>query len=179
MIIVLLGLLTNTVLGQSTEVTIGTQSGLNKLASKVYVWDGFPVEEKETSQTRPILEGSTTHLEYFEIHATTLKPNMDPHPAHVHDDLEELIIIKEGLVAITIENDRKVLGPGSVALILPGDKHGIKNAGDTLATYYILKYRSKLPMDLERGQKAGGSFMVDWNEVKYREHDKGGRRDFF
>jgi (S)-ureidoglycine aminohydrolase len=156
-----------------------TISSLTKIASRVYVWDGLPVEEKETGQTRPILAGSTTHLEYFEIHATTLKPNMDPQPAHVHDDLEELIIVKEGVVAITIENDRKVLGPGSVALILPGDKHGVENDEDAPATYYILKYQSKLPMDLERGKKAGGSFMVDWNEVEYREHDKGGRRDFF
>ena len=175
----LLCLLTIPVLSQSQEVANGIKAQAAKIASKVYVWEGLPVKEKETNESRAIYEGSTTHLEYFEVHATTLKPNTEPHAAHVHDDLEELIIIKEGLIAITIESNRKVLGPGSIALILPGDQHGIQNAGNSVATYYILKYRSKSPIDLDRGQKAGGSFTVDWNEVAYGEHDKGGRRDFF
>ena len=47
---------------------------------------------------------------------------------------------------------------------MPGDEHGIENAGNTQATYYILKYKGKLP-NIERGKQAGGSFMLDWNEL--------------
>jgi (S)-ureidoglycine aminohydrolase len=89
-----------------------------------------------------------------------------PHPPHVHNDEEELMIIKEGQVKITIAGKSKTLGPGSIAFAMPGDEHGIENAGNTQATYYILKYKGKFPMNLERAKQAGGSFMLDWNELK-------------
>jgi (S)-ureidoglycine aminohydrolase len=61
---------------------------------------------------------------------------------------------------------------------MPGDEHGIENAGNTQATYYILKYKGKLP-NIERGKEAGGSFMLDWNELTTKNTGKGYRRDFF
>lgn len=154
------------------------EAGLPKIESKVNTWSELAVEENDTGQTRHILTGSTTHLEYFEINGITIN-NEKLLPAHANTEVEELIIIKQGQLAITIENKSKTMGPGSVALIIPGDSLEIENPGDAPATYYWLRYRSKLPKDLVRGAEAGGSFMVDWNEVEYREHNKGGRRDVF
>jgi len=126
-----------------------------------------------------VLEGKTFALEYFEVHASTLEPGKAPHPPHVHDDYEELMIVKEGQVKVTIAGQNKTLGPGSIAFAMPGDEHGIENAGNTQATYFILKYKGKLQMDFERAKKAGGSFMLDWNELKTSNTGKGYRRDFF
>ena len=82
-------------------------------------------------------------MQYFEVHTSTLEPGKAPHPPHVHNDFEELIIVKEGQVKITIAGNSKILGPGSIAFAMPGDEHGIENAGNTQATYYILKYKGK------------------------------------
>src|SRR5205809_3135919 len=151
----------------------------DSLFAGVYHWDSLQPIKEDTRVRRQVLEGETFALSYFEVHASTLEPGKAPHPPHVHTDQEELMIVKEGQVKITISGMSKVLGPGSIAFAMPGDEHGIENAGNTQATYYILKYKGKLPMDLSRSKKAGGSFMLDWNELKTSNTGKGYRRDFF
>jgi len=151
----------------------------DSLLSAVYYWDKLPPIKEDSRIRRQVLEGKTFALSYFEIHASTLEPGKAPHPPHVHDDLEELMIVKEGQVKITIAGTSKVLGPGSIAFAMPGDEHGIENAGNTQATYYILKYKGKLPINMERAKQAGGSFMLDWNELSTSNTGKGYRRNFF
>jgi len=151
----------------------------DSLLSGVYYWNKLEPIKEDTRVRRQVLEGKTFALEYFEIHSSTLEPGKAPHPPHTHPDQEELMIVKEGQVKITIAGQSKILGPGSIAFAIPGDEHGIENAGSTTATYFILKFKGKLPMDLERAKKAGGSFMLDWNDLKTNNTGKGYRRDFF
>ncbi|WP_276500313.1 cupin domain-containing protein [Terrimonas pollutisoli] len=150
----------------------------DSLHPRVYHWNGLQLVKEDTRIRRQILEGSTTSLSHFEIHTSTLEPGKAPHPSHKHDNQEELIIIKEGTVKITINGTSKIVGPGSIAFAMPGDEHGIENAGNANATYYILKYKGRLP-DQQRGKQAGGSFTLDWNELKTNNTGKGYRRDFF
>ncbi len=154
-------------------------SNVDELGSGVYRWDALAAETTETGERRAILEGATTDLAHLILHATTLAPGEAPHAAHRHAELEEMIIVKEGRLKVAIEGDAKVLGPGSVALVLPGDLHGFENAGDAPATYYVFRYRSRAPVDLERGRRAGGSFTVDWDDVAMTETEVGGRRQHF
>ena len=168
LIVVLLVLNTSALMGQEPPVTSG-----------VYQWHGRKVEKDESRERRPILNGHTRDLAHLEIHASTLAPGKTPHPSHAHEAEEELVIVKEGRLKVTIEEESKVLGPGSIALIVPGDEHGFESVGDTQASYYIMKYSSKLPMNKERGKEAGGSLMVDWNELAFNPHDKGGIRRYF
>ncbi|GAB3019234.1 cupin domain-containing protein [Spirosoma pulveris] len=148
------------------------------IVSKTYVWAQAPVTRKTASEQRTILDGTSTDFSHIEIHATTLPPHQAPHPAHKHDD-EELIIIKEGQLTVTIAGKTKTLGAGSVALMMPGDEHGFDNRGDSPATYYVMRYAAKEPADAERGKKAGGSFWIDWKDVAFQPHDKGGIRRMF
>ena len=62
---------------------------------------------------------------------------------------------------------------------MPGDEHGFENAGTSPATYYVLKYKSKLPMKKARAVQNGGSFILNWNDLAFTPHEKGGRRNFF
>jgi len=151
----------------------------DSLISGVYSWSKLEPIKEDTRVRRQVLEGKTFALSYFEIHASTLEPGKAPHPPHVHADMEELMIVKEGQVKITIAGKSRILGPGSIAFAMPGDEHGIENAGTTQAVYFILKFKGKLPMNLERAKQAGGSFMLDWNELKTSNTGKGYRRDFF
>lgn len=148
------------------------------ILSDVYTWKTLPVEKRPGSEKRSILEGSGPVLANLEIHATTIEPGTAPHAPHKHPE-EEMIIIKEGKLKVTINGQSRILGPGSVALAIPGDEHGFENAGDTRATYYVLKYTSKDAVNSPRAAQAGGSFMVNWDDIAFKPHDKGGRRDFF
>src|SRR4030095_11576141 len=117
----------------------------DSLAPKVYYWNKLEAKKEDTRIRRQVLEGSTTSLAYFEVHTSTLEPGKAPHPPHTHDDQEELMIVKEGTVKITINGVSKIMGPGSMAFAMPKDEHGIENAGNTEATYFILKYKGKIP----------------------------------
>jgi len=97
--------------------------------SKTYAWKEAAVTKKANSEQRVILDGSTTDFSLFKLHATTVPAHQAPHPAHKHDD-EELIIIKEGELTVTIAGKTKTLGAGSVALMMPGDEHGFENKSD-------------------------------------------------
>jgi (S)-ureidoglycine aminohydrolase len=150
------------------------------IASDVYVWKDLTVERTETGSRRSIAKGSATDFEVMDISATTLeKGKTDDQQAH--PDLEEMIIVKDGNLQITINGESKTVGRGSVAIIMPGDEHKYANAADGDTTYYVLRYKSRKPADAERTKTSGGSFVMDWNDVKFspRSDGKGGTRSFF
>jgi (S)-ureidoglycine aminohydrolase len=149
------------------------------LTARVYTWDNLKPEKDSSRDRRQLLDGNTPDLAQLEIHASTLEPGKAPHPPHTHADMEELIIVKEGEIRATVKNKTKVLGPGSIAYAIPGDEHGVVNTGPGLATYYVLKFKSRAPMDPTRGLHAGGSFLVDWNGLIAKKNEKGQRRDVF
>jgi (S)-ureidoglycine aminohydrolase len=151
----------------------------DSLPPHVYSWDSLTIIKEDTRLRRQVMEGSTTALSYFEVHISTIEPGKASHPPHTHADQEELIIVKEGQVKITINGVSKIMGPGSIAFAIPGEEHGIENAGTTQASYYVYKYKSKLPMKLERATQNGGSFMINWDDVPVIKNEKGQRREFF
>lgn len=151
----------------------------DSLPPGVIHWSVLKAESSNGNERRNILEGRSTHLDYMEIHTTTVAAGKSPHAPHVHIELEEMIIVKEGTITMTIKGVTKILGPGSVAVAMPGDFHGIVNAGTTSATYYVIRYRSKVAVDTVRASKAGGSLLINWNEVAFNELPKGGVRNFF
>jgi (S)-ureidoglycine aminohydrolase len=150
----------------------------DSLPPNVYHWDSLVTIVEESRARKQVMEGSTTSLVHFEVHASSIQPGKAPHPPHTHADEEELIIVKEGQVKITINGISNILGPGSVAYAIPLEEHGIVNTGNTQATYYIFKYKSRLAMDLDRAKKNGGSFMINWDTVTVKKTDKGQRREF-
>jgi (S)-ureidoglycine aminohydrolase len=142
-----------------------------KVESKAYNWTDFKPVKDENRIRRQYLDGSTTLLQNLEIHTSTVEGGEAPHPAHTHADQEELVIIKEGTLTATIGKESRVLGPGSIVYVLPGYEHGFVNAGNTPCTYFIIKMKTGLRKTEEK------SFMMDWNELKFVPHDKGGRRN--
>ncbi|HEV7346918.1 cupin domain-containing protein [Telluribacter sp.] len=148
-----------------------------QVPSAVYRWDVAPVSRKANSEQRVLLEGATPHFTHLKIHATTVEAGQAPHDAHAHPD-EELVIVKEGRLTITFNGKTELLEAGSIALFMPGDRHGFENRSTGPVTYYIMRYESASPQP-ERGTKAGGSFVKHWKDLEYKTHDKGGRRNVF
>lgn len=125
-----------------------------------------------------ILEGTTRDFNDFSIHGITLYANQPTPSAQTLDD-ELLVIIKEGELTVSLGAKTQKLGPGSIVLILPGDAHRLANNSPKPVTYYLMRYTSKEVPDLDLTRMEGQSFWIDWKEVPYKPHDKGGIRRMF
>jgi (S)-ureidoglycine aminohydrolase len=163
-----------------TVAWVATSFAQTNIHSDVYTWKDAPVEKTATGSKRILVKGSATDFESMEISAVTLEKGKREDRGS-HTNFEEMIIVKEGSLKITVNGESQTVGRGSVAILLPGDEHRLENAADGETTYYEFRYRSKHPVDPERGKKSGGSFVMDWNRVKFnaRSDGKGGTRSFF
>jgi quercetin dioxygenase-like cupin family protein len=107
------------------------------LPSKTYSFDALPVHVSGPNQTRPVLDGETHAGVRIELHETELPPGGAPHPPHHHVH-EEMVLIREGTMEVTIAGRTAKLGPGSVAYVASNEEHGWRNAGTTRAHYFVL-----------------------------------------
>jgi len=152
---------------------------LEPVASKVYQWSALEVKQRPKGEFRSILEGTTPHFKLFKVHATTVNPKSRMRDTEYTQENEELIIVKEGVLTVTVEGKTKDLKPRGIALLMSGDKRSLINNSDQPVTYYVFQLNSVEPLDIERGKKAGGSLLLNWDETEFKGHDKGGRRNFF
>lgn len=150
---------------------------LPPVKSTVYRWQDARAIQLPGRTERLITSGSTLDLDSLDVRAITLPPSGTAESNGTHDETEMFLMVKEGSLWVTINGTSQLLGAGSVAVALPGDPQSIVNKSTAPATYYQFTYRSKAPMDLQRGKGAGGSFMVDWNDLKERPTASGTRRD--
>jgi len=149
------------------------------VASKSYSWIDPMDASTPGLNTRTILKGQSMFLDYIEVEAVVLQAGTEAFPSRVLTDTEQLVIVKEGELTIAFQNEVHTVGPNSVALILPGNSHQIRNHSDESLSYFIMSYRSKMPMHSNRGETGGGSFVVDFENLEFYRHDKGGRRNNF
>lgn len=152
---------------------------LSPVTSGVFHWADLPVKKEEQRETRKIAEGTTAEFEYFEMHATTQMKGAIPRPPHTQKDIEEIIIIKEGSAKCTIGNKTATLGAGSVLLIPPLESQAFENVGAGPLSYYVLMFRSRKPMNMERSNKAGGPLLVNADTIAYTEKDDKGTKKYF
>jgi quercetin dioxygenase-like cupin family protein len=147
--------------------------------SGVYVWNELPKREGGQRISRKIMEGSSPHFEFLEIHATTQSKGAKPSPPHTQKDIEEILIVKEGLMKMTMDGQSKELPAGSVILIPPLVEQSLENIGDGPLTYYVMMFRAKKPMNLERSTKAGGKMFLNSNELITEKTARGSRIHYF
>ncbi|HZT30893.1 MAG TPA: cupin domain-containing protein [Bryobacteraceae bacterium] len=106
------------------------------LPSKTYRFEDLPVRANGPNRSRPILNGAT-HTGYpIELHMTELAPGQAPHPPHHHVH-EEMVLIHEGILKVTISGKSVQMGPGSVAYVASNEEHGWRNVGGSRARYFV------------------------------------------
>jgi mannose-6-phosphate isomerase-like protein (cupin superfamily) len=108
------------------------------LPSGMFPFEKLAVRTAGSAQYREALKGKLATGESLEVHETTLAPGGAPHPPHHHAH-SEMWLIREGTVEITVNGTSYQLGPGSVGFVRSNDEHGIKNAGTTPATYFVVE----------------------------------------
>ena len=108
-----------------------------RLPSKSLRYEDLPVRTSGDNRQRAILSGAGRTGFDIELHETELAPGKAPHPPHHHVH-EEMILIREGTLEVTIAGKSSNLGPGSVAYVASNEEHGWRNIGDTRARYFVL-----------------------------------------
>lgn len=113
-----------------------------RLGSTIFHWEQLKVETTKTGERRAVVNLPAPTLANYECHVTTLKPGLTPHAPHSHPD-EEIVLLKEGQLDVTLKGVTTRAGPGSVVFVSSGDEHGWKNVGDTPATYYVMRLKTE------------------------------------
>jgi len=108
-----------------------------RLTGKAYPYADLPVHESNGHQSRPILAGELHNGQYLEVHETRLPPGGMPHPPHHHVH-EEMFLIREGTLEVTINGQSTRLGPGSLGFAGSNEEHGVRNVGTTPAEYFVV-----------------------------------------
>ncbi|MEB2778165.1 cupin domain-containing protein [Algoriphagus sp. D3-2-R+10] len=160
-------------------MTLTAFAQLKPIKSGVFKWNDHEVITNEDRVGRPILEGVSPHFEYLEMHATTQAVGAKPSTAHANEDIEEIVIVKEGLMKVTIEGESSVLGANGVLSLMPLQMHSLSNVGDSPLTYFVIRYRAKKKMDVERGMVSGGSLMINADSLAFKPSERGGSRAYF
>jgi hypothetical protein len=91
--------------------------------AEVFQFSQLPVATSANGETRAVIRGVLPTGEAIEMHETTLLPGHMPHPAHQHRH-SEFMMIREG----TLE----------CMFAASGVMHGLKNAGDAPANYFVI-----------------------------------------
>jgi XRE family transcriptional regulator, regulator of sulfur utilization len=109
------------------------------MPSSVFDWTKLEVEPTQVGERRAVFDSRSATLDRVECHVTTIRAGEAPHPPHRHVE-EELIIVKEGTIEAMQNGETTVVGPGSVLFEASNDLHGLKNVGDTPASYFVIKW---------------------------------------
>lgn len=108
------------------------------LGSSVRHWERLAAKSSPASTRRDVLQGSSATLERLSLHATTVPAGRAAHGAHRHPD-DEIVLVLEGTMETTFNGRTEQGGPGSLFLFTSGDLHGLRNAGESAATYFIIR----------------------------------------
>ena len=109
--------------------------------STVFDWNTLKAQPTKVGSVRRVVQVPTATLDELEIHITTLNAGETSHAPHKHPD-EELLIVKEGTVESLVNGALHRVGPGSVIFQASNQMHGIRNVGDTPATYHVIRWNS-------------------------------------
>jgi quercetin dioxygenase-like cupin family protein len=106
-------------------------------------WNALAVRQIPQGLSRPVFDNPAPGLEKIEVHATTLKPGMTLHAPH-HHAWEEMCLVREGEVQVTINGQKHRAGAGSLVFFAAHDAHSIENASDQPAIYFVMNIVSPL-----------------------------------
>lgn len=155
------------------------------LGSRVFIFDALTPRTTNVGVRRDVINQRTATLERFQSHITTLKPGLASHAPHQHP-LEELILVRDGTVEVTINGTTTRAGPGSALFYASNDFHAIRNVGSEPATYIVLNFATARTATAPKERavdsappKALRSQVFDWLKLTAQPTKNGERRAIF
>ena len=135
-----------------------------------------PAPSKNKISSVVLFNGGTADL--YQVQMTSnIIADRKKIPLH-HAPKECLLIVKSGTLLLSMKDSSWSLGKGSVALIMPPENCWLQNASTQPCEFYVLSYTSKKSEDEQRAVNTGGSVVVEWDQIVFTSHDKGGIRRF-
>jgi (S)-ureidoglycine aminohydrolase len=147
--------------------------------SKMYSWKTPDKKVKGDLWEAKLFVGAAHDFAMLSMSSNSLKASTKATTVQVPKDEEYLILMKNGVLDISMNDSIWQINKGSIALVMPGEKLKIQNKSADEASFYLMKYRSKEIMNADRGQSNGGSFVLQWDKIPFRPHDRGGVRSYF
>ena len=118
-------------------IGVRARAAQDALPSGLFDYARLTVRASGPTEIRQMFTG-TTHAGYrVDLHATDLAAGQVPHAPHRHVH-EELLLIREGTLEVTVGQRTSRLGAGSVVYIASNEQHGWKNVGSGPAKYFVM-----------------------------------------
>ena len=147
--------------------------------SQSFDWGKAKVEKTKTGDQRHFITGYTNHLDYLEIHATTLDPGKGAPEKDIRLKYEKLLILKEGQVIQTINCAKKILTPGSVVLASADELLNLQNEGAAPATYFMIQWSNTAIATPATEKQLTNSETLIWENITAIPTELGFTRKFF
>ena len=129
-----------TVLDAQQAAPAGGADAVEKLPvmkTQRFGYDEIPVTTNGKNTQRRMFTAKTHTGFKIESHQSDIAPGEVNHPPHQHLR-EEMMLIREGVMELTIAGKPYRLGPGDVGVIGSNELHNAKNVGTARANYFIV-----------------------------------------
>src|SRR5579871_1028028 len=107
------------------------------MKTKSYLYNDLPVATNGKNKQRRCFTAKTHTGFKMESHMSDIAPGEVNHPPHQHLR-EEMMLVREGTMELTIAGTPYRLGPGDVGVIGSNEIHNAKNVGTSRALYFIV-----------------------------------------
>src|SRR5262252_10805680 len=107
------------------------------MKTKSYKYDELPVATNGKNKQRRMFTAKTHTGFKMESHMSDIAPGEVNHPPHQHLR-EEMMLIREGIMELTIAGKPYRLGPGDVGVIGSKELHNAKNVSTVVSRYFIV-----------------------------------------
>jgi quercetin dioxygenase-like cupin family protein len=107
------------------------------MKTTAYLFKDLAVTTNGKNQQRRMFTAKTHTGFKMESHQSDIAPGEVNHPPHQHLR-EEMMLVREGTMELTIAGKPYRLGPGDVGVIGSNELHNAKNVGTTRAHYFIV-----------------------------------------
>jgi quercetin dioxygenase-like cupin family protein len=107
------------------------------MGTKAFRFEDLQARESGPIRIYQIFTGATHTGFMLDMHESELAAGQVPHSPHRHAH-EELVLMREGTLEVTIAGKMTELGPGSGVYVASNEDHGYRNSGTVPAKYFVL-----------------------------------------
>jgi len=119
------------------QAAAGAVETLPVMKTQAFLFNDLPVTTNGQNRQRRMFTAKTHTGFKIESHQSDIAPGDVNHPPHQHLR-EEMMLIREGTMELTINGTPYRLGPGDVGVIGSNEVHNARNVGTARAHYFIV-----------------------------------------
>jgi quercetin dioxygenase-like cupin family protein len=123
----------------TTPTAPGAASAANTPAIETGTYPAFtPPSEFTGRKGHSFFRGMLPTNIGCEAHVSYLAPGTQHEPLEKHEH-SEIWLVREGKIELMLDGTSHILGPGDVGIAVAGTMHWVRNAGDAVASYFVIE----------------------------------------